>query len=227
LTPLAVAGEVERDLLRLAELLGGSVHNLVAAGERDSVYERHISECIAVAGHLELRRDERWLDLGTGGGLPGLVLARLFPDAHWSVVDATAKKVAAVRQFADELGLRNVTAVAGRAEELARDASHRSTYAGVVSRAVAPLPALMELARGFLRPGGQLVAVKGPRWREEFRAAERVLDLLGYTRESVVPVESAVRETWLVTMRARGAPPEGIPRNVGIPQRRPIGRPQK
>ena len=207
-------------LVHLARLIAESPHNLVSAAERATVLQRHVLEAAAVARAVSPAG--RWMDLGTGGGLPGLVLAWRHPDVRWTLVDATAKKVAAVRASADELQLRNVTVVQARAEALAWDPEHRGTYGGVVARAVAPLVTLLELACGFLRQGGDLVAIKGPGWRDELLAAGGAARVLGFSHVHSERLESEARETWLVTMRAEGQPPAGFPRRNGLPKSDPL-----
>lgn len=210
-------------LERLAFLLAHSEHNLIASGERTLVRERHIDESVAILPGLPVRAGSRWLDLGTGGGLPGLVLAILRPDVEWTLVDATAKKVRAVEGFGDDLGLSNVEVAHGRAETLARLPTFRESFDGVVSRAVARLVVVAELSRGFLRPGGIAAAVKGPRWNEELEEARRGLDELHFTDIHSEAVRDTVRPTWLVTMRADGPAPRRFPRRDGIPLARPLG----
>lgn len=205
---------------RLADLIASSPHNLVSAAERPRVYERHVLESADVA--RAIAPAGRWMDLGTGGGLPGLVLAKQHPDVAWTLVDATAKKAAAVREFATVLGLTNVTVICARAEGLAWDPHHRGQYAGVVARAVAPLSTLAELARGFLTPGGQLVAIKGPAWRVELQAANRALGVLALEHIHSEPLTGAAREAWVVTMSAVGGPPAGYPRRDGVPKQDPL-----
>ena len=211
---------VEEALHRLADLIAGSPHNLVAAGERAHVYERHIRECDAVAARIQPAG--QWLDLGTGGGLPGLVLALRHPDVAWTLVDATAKKVLAVREFAAALGLDNVTVLQGRAETLAHSPDHRGRYDGVIARALAPMATLIELARGFLAPGGRIVAVKGPAVQAELDAATGALRALNVSVDGLEQLPSAVRETWVVTLVARGRPPTGYPRRDGVPKSDPL-----
>lgn len=209
------------DLLKvLADLIAGSPHNLVATGERAHVYERHIRECDEVA--TRIAPTGRWVDLGTGGGLPGLVLAVRHPEVEWTLIDATAKKVVAVQEFADALGLDNVTVVQGRAETLAHAPDHRGRYDGVIARALAPLATLIELTRGFVGPGGRIVAMKGPAAQAELDAAQGALRALNVVVEALEPLPSAVRETWLVTMVARGRPPTGYPRRDGVPKSDPL-----
>ena len=207
-------------LRQLATLVGTSPHNLVARSERDTVYERHVLEGVALAETLE--PSGRWMDLGTGGGLPGLVLALVFPEVEWTLVDATAKKADAVRQFAAELSLQNVVVVQGRAETLGHDAAFRGQFDGVVARALAPMVTLVELARGFLRAGGDLVAVKGPGWPEEMTTANAALARLGLSVFSTERLGHTARETWVVRLRAAGAPPAGFPRRDGVPKTDPL-----
>ncbi len=216
---------METPLRRLARLIAHAPLNLVAAAERSSVYERHVFEAAAVGRLLAPAPGSRWLDLGTGGGLPGLALAVVYPDVSWTLVDATQKKIRAVAGFADDLGLQNVVAVHGRAERLAHEARFRGQFSGVVSRAVAPLPTLAELARGFLGDGGELAAVKGPTWAEELSAAQTALRMLHLEFSTAREVPETVRATWLVTMRATGRPPVGYPRRDGLPRQQPLGRP--
>lgn len=182
--------------------------------------QRHIVECDAVAAHLS--PTGRWMDLGTGGGLPGLVLAYRFPQVEWTLVDATAKKVEAVRGFAAELELTNVAVVHGRAESLAHDPAHRGSYGGVVCRALAQLPVLLELTRGFLSPDGLLVAIKGPSWSAELQRAQVAQSTLRFRDAHSHELPLPGRSSWLVTMQADGAPPPGYPRRDGIPKQQPL-----
>lgn len=208
---------------RLGELIASSPHGLVSAGERDEVVTRHVPEARALARWLG-QPAGRWMDLGTGGGLPGLVLADEDPGAEWVLVDARRKKAREVQRFAEALGVR-CRVVAGRAEDLAWEAQWRGVFTGVVARAVAPLGVLMELARGFLMPGGRLVAVKGRRAWEEVEAASAALEGLGMGMGRVESL--GVGETVVVEVLAVGGPPQGVPRRAGVPERRPwpqIGR---
>jgi 16S rRNA (guanine527-N7)-methyltransferase len=207
----------------LATLIATSPHNLVSRKERERVREVHVAEALAVGDVLGKPGDQRWLDLGTGGGLPGLALAICWPDVRWTLLDATAKKIEAVAEFARELGLARVTALSGRAEELAHDPHHREQYDAVIARAVAPLPVLVELARGFLRRGGVLHAVKGPAWREELDAAAGAMRRLGLEFSTAADVPDAVRPTTVVTMRAAKPVVALYPRRSGLPRAQPPG----
>jgi 16S rRNA (guanine527-N7)-methyltransferase len=224
MAPAVPPGGHLSDLDRLAELIAASPHNLVAVRERQRVRDVHVPESAAVGAMLPLLPGARWLDLGTGGGLPGLVLAVLHPGVEWTLLDATGKKVAAVRSFIAALELANARPVQGRAERLGVQPEHQGRYDGVVSRAVARLPVLMELGRGFLKDGGLLASVKGPRVDEEIREAERIRARLGFGAIHKQRVAEAVRPTMLVTMRVQGHLPRGHTRRSGLPAQASRGR---
>lgn len=208
---------------RLAALIAGSPHNLVSRGERPTVRDRHVAECAALAPLLGAEAGQCWVDVGTGGGLPGLVLAVLQPAVRWTLIDATRKKVAAVEGFAVELGLPNVQVVAGRAEALAHEQDYREQFDGTVSRALAGLPTLLELCRGFVRTNGVVTAVKGSNWEDEVVASAQARRTLRLGPVEAVAVEGTARRTWLLTMTALGPTPEAYPRRDGRPASHPLG----
>lgn len=178
--------------------------------------DRHVGEARRLGQSLG-EISGRWMDLGTGGGIPGLVLACLHPQAEWVLVDATQKKASEVQRFAVELDVA-CRVVTGRAEDLAWQPELREGFNGVVARGVATLRVLVELARGFLVEGGRLIAVKGASAEQEMGAARGALDRTSMEVESVGWLSP---ETQLVTVRAVGGAPEGVPRRPGVPQRRP------
>jgi 16S rRNA (guanine527-N7)-methyltransferase len=155
-------------LARFAALVASSPHNLVSRSARAELSSRHVPESVAVASLLPAG-SARLLDVGSGGGFPGLVIAIVRPELEVHLLDATAKKTGFLRAAADELGVR-VTVHTGRAEELART-DLAGSFDLVTARAVAPLRRLLPWTIPFLRPGGMLYAIKGDRWQEELDAA--------------------------------------------------------
>lgn len=155
-------------LERFVAAVESSPHNLVSKRARTELRERHLPECAAFADVLP-RGPARVLDVGSGGGFPGMVVAILRPDLDVTLLDATRKKVDFLREVADDLGVA-VRTHHGRAEELARS-ELGSAFDLVTARAVAPLERLVGWTVPFLRPGGLLYAIKGGRWEEELRAA--------------------------------------------------------
>ncbi len=169
--------EAEDALTRLAVAIRGSPHNLVSRRSRDELESRHLPECVAFARVLPTVGPV--LDLGSGGGLPGLVIAIVRPDLEVHLLEATGKKVTFLRGTARALGLA-VRVHHGRAEDLATP-PRREAYPVVTARAVAPLDRLAGWAAPYLAPGGRLFAIKGEGWRDEVHAAGAALTGLGLT----------------------------------------------
>lgn len=168
---------VQRQLDRFASMVADSEHNLVSRRARGELTTRHVPECAAFAEMLPAG-PARLLDLGAGGGLPGMVVAVTRPDLQVELLDATAKKTAFLAAAAADLGV-DVVVHTGRAEELGSREPLTGAFDVVTARAVAALDRLIPLALPFLRPGGLLYAIKGERWREELETAAPVLARTG------------------------------------------------
>jgi len=128
--------------------------NLISRRDQENVWFAQILHSVSPWLFVDIARSLRVLDLGTGGGLPGIPLAILRPDLRLTLLDSIRKKADAVRQMAGALGLKNVDVVAGRAEEVGRQAAHRHSYDVVVARAVAKLSDLARWSRPLLKDGG-------------------------------------------------------------------------
>lgn len=166
-------------LLAYAEAVRASPHNLLSRRALDELWDRHIRESVAFARSLPAAvadgRRQSVLDLGTGGGLPGMVVAITRPDLDVTLLDATAKKIDFLRETADGIGV-SVATVVGRAEDVVRERA--GTYDIVTARAVAAMDQLVLWSLPFLRPGGHLHAIKGARWADELRSAVPVIERL-------------------------------------------------
>ena len=173
-----------RRLAAFAAAVRGSPHNLLSRRALDELESRHIAESAAFA--TTLPPSAKVLDLGTGGGFPGMVTAICRPDLQVTLLDATSKKIAFLRAFADQHDIA-VATLEGRAEELA--SVHAGTFDVVTARAVAPLDRLVPWALPFLRPGGALHAIKGERWPDELRAALPVIRRYGAQVTAVPAVD--------------------------------------
>lgn len=178
----------------------------------------------ALAGYFALPREGGIIDLGTGGGVPGLPLAVVAPHLRFTLVDAREKKLAFVAAAARDLGLANVTTRAARAEALGRDADFRERYEVGLAKALAPLNILVELLVPLLVPGGLLVAWKARAAGDEIAAAARALDELACVVEErrpyAIPGGDERRE--LILIRRTGPLPDRYPRRAGIPEKRPL-----
>ena len=157
----------------------GVQQGLLGPREVPRLWDRHLLNCAVVADLIEQRRGTL-LDLGSGAGLPGLVLAMVLPDVTVTLLEPMERRCRFLAECVTELGLANVSVLRGRAE----DVTLRTDV--VTARAVAPLPRLAELALGVVRPGGMVLAIKGRTAAEELRAAGPVLRRIGARDAQVV-----------------------------------------
>jgi 16S rRNA (guanine527-N7)-methyltransferase len=191
---------------------------VVGPAEAERVWDRHLLNCAAIARLVPARCS--LADIGSGAGLPGIVLALLLPGVRVTLVEAMARRVSFLEQCVAELGLENVEVVRGRAEDMAG----RLVVDVVTSRAVAPLEKLAGWCIGLLRPGGKALAIKGASAETELARARPVLARLGVSDARVVEVGSAdgAAAATVVVFSAGGR--HGAQRRDGAGQR-PGGRP--
>lgn len=181
----------------------------------------HVADALAGLEAPELADAARVADLGTGAGVPALVLAAARPAMRVAAVESNARKCAFVAATAAAMGLRNVEVVNSRVEEWE---AGREACAAVTARALAPLSVLVEYAAPLLAPGGALVAYKAAPGVDEERdgdAAAAILGLSPARRRRVEPFLAAEHRHLYVYARL-GSPPSGFPRRPGIARKRPL-----
>ena len=216
----AYTGQAERFVALLLE--ANARLNLTRVVEPEAVARLHLLDSIAALPILDDLRPERALDLGSGGGVPGIPLAMARPEVRWTLVDSVGKKVEALRTMIASLGLDHVTAVAERAEILGRDPLHREAHDVVTARACAALPVLVEYALPLLGPGGTLLAWKGPISDEELGAGAAAAALIGGGPPVVEPGPASLGDHRFVLVRKIGPTPARYPRRPGAPSRSPL-----
>lgn len=199
--------------------------NLTRVTEPAAVARLHLLDALAALPLIDaLPKADRCLDLGSGGGVPGLVLALARPQQRWVLVDSVRKKAEALGGFVGALGIRNVEVVAERAEVLGRDGGHRGAHDLVTARACAALPVLTEYALPLLAVGGTLLAWKGPISDDELRAGRTASSVCGGGPPSVHPAGFAELGDHRFVVIAKGSPtPARYPRRPGEPKRHPLG----
>jgi 16S rRNA (guanine527-N7)-methyltransferase len=141
--------------------------NLTSIVSPEGILTLHMLDSLSVVSHLGEAHDI--IDVGTGGGFPGIPLAVACPGRQFTLIDGTQKKIRFVAESLEQLGIRNAMALAARAEGLAKD----QQFDAVVARAVATLAELVHNAGGLVGPGGRLLAMKGRLPEEEMRALPR------------------------------------------------------
>lgn len=164
---------------------------------------------------------QRMIDFGSGAGFPGLPIKIMRPDLDITLIEATGKKVAFLEACIAEIGLDRVTTLHGRAEDFARNPAFREQFDIVTARAVASLPALLELGMPFLRISGRALFPKGLDIATELSTAEAAAPIVGgqVVASRVLPGN----QTTLVAVAKVSATPRKYPRRAGIPAREPLG----
>jgi 16S rRNA (guanine527-N7)-methyltransferase len=185
--------------------------NLTAL-EGEAALIRHIFDSLAVLRVYDGTGPA--VDIGPGAGYPGLVLAGVFPETSWTLVESVGKRARFLSTAVETLGLAAVTVVHARAEVWARSVGPHARW--VTARAVADLPTSLELALPLLTVGGRCVAMRGPEGAADVEAAGRAIGTLGGRVEAVVPYElpDGSRRT-LVVVRKETATPTKFPRRGG------------
>jgi 16S rRNA (guanine527-N7)-methyltransferase len=161
----------------------GVEHGLIGPREVPRLWDRHLLNCAVVAELID-GQCRTLVDIGSGAGLPGLVLAMLRPEVTITLLEPMERRCRFLAECVTELGLANASVLRGRAEDVARAGLLRADVA--TARAVAPLPRLAELAAGLVRPGGMVLAIKGITAREELENAGPVLRRIGARSAEVV-----------------------------------------
>jgi 16S rRNA (guanine527-N7)-methyltransferase len=189
-----------------ADILGteGVTRGLIGPRETPRLWERHLLNCAVVADLLAEGSDVG--DIGSGAGLPGLVLAIRRPDLTVTLVEPLLRRVAFLNETVDRLALGNVEVVRARAEDLHGERE----FSVVTSRAVAPLPRLLEWCMPLVRLGGELLAMKGARAAEEVQAAARELRSCGAGEVDVITLGRGVIDPQATVIRALSTRPSAL-----------------
>lgn len=214
-------GEVEKLGRFLGLLLYASTRmNLTAIKDPTEAWQRHILDSLTLMAPLaELPAGATVIDVGTGGGVPGVPLAIVRPDLRFTLLDATAKKTAFVRAAMDVFGVEHSKTITARAEEAGRYPQYRDTFDAAIARAVGPMATVAELVTPFVKPGGVALLIKGEKAGEELSEAKAALHLL--LSAHVGTIETPTGK--IVVLEKMRPTPKAYPRGNGEPKRRPLG----
>ncbi|MEX0741151.1 MAG: 16S rRNA (guanine(527)-N(7))-methyltransferase RsmG [Phycisphaeraceae bacterium] len=195
--------------------------NLTAIKEPEQAWRRHILESLALLPFLEGATTV--IDVGSGGGLPGLPLAIASPERRFTLLDATGKKARFLETAVAELGLTNVTVLNDRAETAGQSPQHRQRYDVAVSRAVGPMNVLLELTLPLVQVDGRFIALKGAKAEAELRDAGDALVVLGGGEvEAYEALPNLEDEAVVVVVYKLATTPPEYPRRPGQPKQEPL-----
>jgi len=189
--------------------------NLTSIREPAEFIKKHILDSLAILPEMD-ETAKTILDLGTGGGFPGIPMAIMRPQTQIVLMDATAKKLNVVKQMADELGLTNVSILHGRAEELAKQAKYREQFDVVVSRAVAHFAILAELAIPLVKEGGFFFAMKGRNYQDEMTNADKICKNCGGKIVAYKPYTIDDNQNTIIKVKKEARTPAKYPRAYGL-----------
>src|SRR5215207_3801958 len=211
-----------------ADLLAGYEYvNVIGTRDPRKVVAEHLSDSLSCLLIGNLWSSRSVIDVGTGGGLPGVPLAISRPDLRVTLLEATEKKVRFLDYTKRRIGLRNLDLIQGRVEDEGKKAAHRETFDLALARALAELPVVVEYCAPLVRVGGEILAMKGRLTEEELSrgvAASRELGLeLREVREVKYRAEQPQKERRLVVFEKILATPERFPRRAGLAKKRPLG----
>ena len=194
--------------------------NLTAIKDEETFVEKMLFDSAILLSNQRFE-DIDILDVGSGAGFPSVVLSILCPKAHVIALDATAKKVNFIKEFAEKHNL-NLTAICARAEEYAQE--NREKYLIITARAVAELRVLLELVVPMLQVGGHFIAMKGPNFEEEISNARCALKKLNcnidYVYEDQLPDSKESR--YMIYIKKLKETPKKYPRTFGEIKNKPL-----
>lgn len=197
--------------------------NLTGIRDANESLVKNVYDSLTAYDPAHFQEGGRVLDLGTGAGFPGMILALLRPDMQFVLMDSIQKKLRCVEEAGAAAGAENVKCLHMRAEEGGRRKKLRETFDVVTARAVKSLPVVAEWALPFVKEGGVFLAMKGPGADEELAAAARLLALMETKLEAKKDLRlPSGEERCILVLRKTGPTPKTFPRKVGVAEKNPI-----
>lgn len=199
--------------------------NLTAITDEEEIFVKHFVDCLYCAKYIT-KEDKKIIDVGTGAGFPGLVLAIYFPDKEFTLLDALNKRLVFLEDVIKKLDLKNVKLIHGRAEEIVRINNLYEEYDVAVSRAVAQLPILLEYISPYIKVNGKCIVMKGDNVDEEIKLSSNALKILNLKllKKNLYSynVKNEEYKRSILEIKKINDTPKKYPRNYGKIKKKPL-----
>lgn len=198
--------------------------NLTAITDDEEIIKKHFIDSIKIFEFPYVKEAKTIIDIGTGGGFPGIPMKIVNSDSKMVLLDSLNKRINFLNLVINEINLSNIETIHGRAEDFARNDIYREKFDLAVSRAVANTTVLLELCLPYVKAGGYFVALKGPAIEDEIKEANNALKVLGGKIEEIIEVDIAgsnLKHNLLVVKKIKNTPNK-YPRKAGMITKNPI-----
>ncbi|MGH4137486.1 16S rRNA (guanine(527)-N(7))-methyltransferase RsmG [Clostridium sp.] len=198
--------------------------NLTAIKEDEEIIKKHFIDSMKVFKFQGLKNAKNVIDIGTGGGFPGIPMKIIKPEINIVLLDSLNKRINFLNEVISNLQLEKIKAIHGRAEDFAQDRQYREKFDVAVSRAVANLTVLSEYCLPYVKVGGYFVAMKGPAVEEEIKSSKNAIRMLGGRIEHIekVQIEDSDLDHNLVIISKISGTPKKYPRKAGMVAKSPL-----
>lgn len=198
--------------------------NLTSITEEEEVNYKHFLDSLLPMKKIEFKENAKVIDIGTGGGFPGLPMKFYRDDLDITLLDSLNKRIKFLKDTIYKIELSNIEAIHGRAEELGRQKQYREVYDYAISRAVSRLNTLVEYSLPFVKVGGYFISMKGPSGKEEAEEAKNAIKLLGGEISDIIEYQLDYEDSdrTLVVIKKISPTPKKYPRGGGKPKNKPL-----